>query len=141
MASIKDCIEFANANKLCFLATNENDQPRVRAMGCWFADETGFYFQTGAIKELYKHITDNPKVEACYYKTGPMNGITLRVAGQIEFVNDRKYKEKVLSDRPFLKDMGLTPDSKGLIIFKIAHGEAHFWTMENNLKPKEMIEF
>jgi uncharacterized pyridoxamine 5'-phosphate oxidase family protein len=35
---IQDCIKFANANSICSLATVENDQPRVRILGFWFAD-------------------------------------------------------------------------------------------------------
>ena len=141
MTNINKCIEFTNENKLCYLATLENDQPRVRAMGFWFADQTGFYFQTGAIKELHKQLKNNPKVEACFYKPDKMMGTMLRIAGKIEFVDDKKLKEKVLQERPFLKSMGLSSDSPGLIIFRIAHGEAHFWTMETNLKPKEKIVF
>ena len=65
----------------------------------------------------------------------------LRISGKVEFLNDIVLKEKVLNDRPFLKSFGLTIESPGLIIFRIAHGEAHFWTMQNNLKPKEFIQF
>jgi uncharacterized pyridoxamine 5'-phosphate oxidase family protein len=64
-----------------------------------------------------------------------------RVAGETEFVSDRQLKERCLRDRPFLKSFGLTADHPGLIIFRISHGQAHFWTMENNLKPKEIINF
>lgn len=70
-----------------------------------------------------------------------MIGTMMRVAGEVEFINDRAMKEKALIDRPFLKDFGITPDSPQLIIFRIAHGTAHFWTMENNFKPKEYINF
>lgn len=141
MKTIQDCIDFANENKVCFLATTEGDQPRVRALGFWFADETGFYFQTGSIKTMYKQLIVNPKVEACFYHQKGMIGTMLRVAGEIEFISDYKLKERVLIERPFLKEFGLTIESPGLIIFRIAHGEAHFWTMENNLKPKEVIKF
>lgn len=48
---------------------------------------------------------------------------------------------KALNDRPFLKSFGITADSPKLVIFRITHGQASFWTMENNLKPKEYIEF
>jgi pyridoxamine 5'-phosphate oxidase len=136
-----NCIRFANDNKLCYLATVEGDQPRVRALGFWFADETGFYFQTGSVKDMYKQLLQNPKAEACFYKQEGMIGTMLRVAGEIEFINDKTLKERVLNERPFLKEYGLTNDSPGLIIFRISHGQAHFWNMENNLKPKEMIEF
>ena len=141
MKTIKDCIDFANENKVCYLATTEGDQPRVRALGFWFADETGFYFQTGSIKTMYKQLIVNPKVEACFYHREGTIGTMLRVAGEVEFISDYKLKERVLIERPFLKEFGLTIESPGLIIFRISHGEAHFWTMENNLKPKEVIRF
>jgi len=139
--TIQDCIKFANENPICYLASVEKDQPRVRVLGFWFADETGFYFQTASIKELPHQLEHNPKAEVCFYKHEGMLGITLRIAGKTEFINDRALKEKVLKDRPFLKSFGLSVDSPELVIFRIAHGKAHFWTAENNLKPKEIIEF
>jgi pyridoxamine 5'-phosphate oxidase len=141
MNTMKSCIDFANENKLCYVATIEKDQPRVRAMGFWFADETGFYFQTGDVKSLYRQLKDNPKVEVCFFKPDKMTGTTLRISGDAEFVNDRKLKEKVLAERPFLKSFGLTIDSPGLVIFRIPHGQAHYWTMDTNMKPKELISF
>jgi pyridoxamine 5'-phosphate oxidase len=140
---IKNCIDFANEVRLCFLATAEDDQPRVRALGFWYADETGFYFQTGAVKAFYGQLLKNPKTEVCFHKhNGPKStGTTLRIAGEVEFLNDRALKEKVMAERPFLAGFGLNADSPNLIIFRIAHGQAHFWTMEDNLKPKEIIEF
>ena len=139
--NIKDCISFTNQNTLCYLATADGDQPRVRALGFWFADETGFYFQTGSVKEFPHQLEKNPKCEVCFYKHEGMTGTMLRIAGKAEFVDDIRLREKVLIDRPFLKTFGLTIDSPGLIIFKIAHGQAHFWTMADNLKPKQIIEF
>ena len=139
--NIQNCIIFANENPICYLATMENDEPRVRAMGFWFADNTGFYFQSGAIKELYHQLKKNPKTEVCFYKHDKMIGTMLRISGEVEFLNDRSLKEKAVNDRPFLKSFGITVDSPGLIIFRISHGKAHFWTVENNFKPKEIITF
>jgi uncharacterized pyridoxamine 5'-phosphate oxidase family protein len=137
----QDCIKFTNENPICSLATIENDQPRVRLIGFWFADETGFYFQTSTIKEIPNQLKMNPKTEVCFYKHEGMIGTMLRIAGKVEFLNDPKLKEKAFTDRPFLKSFGMTVDSPSLILFRISHGQAHFWTMENNLKPKEIIEF
>jgi pyridoxamine 5'-phosphate oxidase len=139
--AIQDCIKFANENPICSVATVEKDQPRVRILGFWFADESGFYFQTGSIKEITNQLKANPKAEVCFYKHEGMIGTMLRVSGEVEFITDLKFKEKVLADRPFLKSFGLTIDSPGLILFRISHGQAHFWTMVNNLKPKEYITF
>jgi pyridoxamine 5'-phosphate oxidase len=139
--NINDCIRFSNENPICHLATMDGDQPRVRALGFWFADETGFYFQTSSIKEFPHQLKKNPKAEICFYHHEGMIGTMLRISGKVEFIDDLKMREKVLTDRPFLKSFGLTVGSPELILFRIPHGHAHFWTMDRNLKPKEIIEF
>jgi pyridoxamine 5'-phosphate oxidase len=139
--NIHDCINFSNDNPICYLATVEDDQPRVRALGFWFANDTGFYFQTSSIKEFPHQLMKNPKTEICFYKHEGIIGTMLRISGKVEFVDDIKLKEKAFNDRPFLKSFGVTVDSPNLILFRIPHGQAHFWTMDNNLKPKEIIEF
>jgi pyridoxamine 5'-phosphate oxidase len=139
--NIHDCIKFSNENPICYLATADDDQPRVRALGFWFADETGFYFQTSTVKEIPHQLKRNPKTEICFYKHEGMIGTMLRISGNAEFINDIRLREKVLIDRPFLKSFGATVSSPMLVLFRIAHGQAHFWTMENNLKPKEYIKF
>jgi uncharacterized pyridoxamine 5'-phosphate oxidase family protein len=139
--NLQDCIKFTNENPICYLATVENDQPRVRAIGFWFADETGFYFQTSTTKEFTHQLIKNPNTEVCFYRQEGIIGTMLRISGKVEFVDDLKLREKVLEDRQFLKSFGITINSPALVLFRIAHGEAHFWTMENNMKPKEYIEF
>ena len=141
MKSIQDCIKFANENPICFLATVEDDQPRVRALGFWFADKTGFYFQTSTTKNFYRHLKQNPNTEVCFYKHKEMIGTMLRICGKVEFLDDIKLKEKVLEDRPFLKDFGVTAETPGLVVFRIPRGEARFWTMENIFKPRKSIVF
>jgi pyridoxamine 5'-phosphate oxidase len=137
----KDCVDFANDVRVCFLATNDNGQPRVRALGMWYADETGFYLQTSTMKDLYRQLKADPRVELCFWKAGEMSGKMLRVAGNIDFIEDKMMKAKCIADRPFLKSFGLTADSPELIIFKVGKGEAYFWTMQDNFKPRQMIRF
>jgi pyridoxamine 5'-phosphate oxidase len=139
--NILDCIKFTNGNPVCYLATAENDQPRVRALGFWFADDTGFYFQTTSFKEFPQQLKENPKTEICFYKHEGMIGTMLRISGKAEFIDNPELREKAMNDRPFLKSFGLTVDSPKMIIFRIVHGKAHFWTMDKNLAPKEYIDF
>lgn len=139
--NIQDCIKFANENPVCYLATVEGDQPRVRALGLWFADETGFYFQSSTVKDFPHQLKQQAKTEVCFYKHEGMIGTMLRVAGEVEFLDDLALKEKALEDRPFLKSFGLTANSPQLVIFRIAKGQAYIWSMANNLSPKEIIEF
>lgn len=137
----QDCINFTNENPICFLATVEDDQPRVRALGFWFADKSGFYFQTSTTKNFYRHLKQNPNTEVCFYKHKEMIGTMLRIIGKVEFLDDLNLKERVLNDRPFLKAFGITANSSSLIIFRINHGEARFFTMENIFKPRKAIVF
>lgn len=59
--NIKKSIEFANKNPVSWVSSIENDQARVRALGMWFADETGYYFQINAGTDMYKQLQENPK--------------------------------------------------------------------------------
>jgi pyridoxamine 5'-phosphate oxidase len=141
MNGMSECIEFANKNKISFFATAEGNQPRVRALGLWFADATGFYFQIKDGGDLNRQLLANPRAEVCLYEHSNTMGKMLRVSGEVEFLDDRQLRERVLADRPFLRDFGHTADSSRLTIFRIAHGSAHFWTRESAMKPKELIEF
>ncbi len=139
--TLQDCIQFANEHPMCYLASNEENQPRVRMLNFWFADESGFYFQTGDVKEFPHQLKKNPKTEVLFYKSHGMAGMTLRICGEVEFLDDRDLRVKALEDRPFLKQFGLTADTPGLIIFRLAHGEAHTWSMETNMEPKDVLKF
>jgi len=137
----RDCIKFANENPICWVATVDNNKPKVRGLAMWFADESGFYFQTGSIKAIYNQLKSNSNIELCFYKPGDKSGIMLRIAGEAELLDDINLKNRVIKDRPFLKDLGLSPESPNLIIFRVQKGEAYFWNWENNLKAKEIIKF
>ena len=90
---------------------------------------------------MVKQLRENPKTEICFLKHGGNVAETLRITGVVEFIENIDLKKKAIIERPFLKLMGLDFDSPGLIIFKISKGQATFWNMANNLKPKEYIEF
>lgn len=137
----EDCIKLANETPVCYLATVDGDQPRVRAMGFWFADETGFYFILGSFRDMYPQLQANKKVEACFFNPQIGTGTMLRVAGEVKFIDDPNLKKKAMKERPILKESGMTFDDPRVIIVCIAKGEAYFWTRETNLEPKKFIEF
>jgi pyridoxamine 5'-phosphate oxidase len=138
--SFQDCIDFANDIHTCFVATADGDQPRVRAIGLWFADEKGFYFQTETVKAFNKQLMKNKKVEFCFMKDMKV----LRVSGEVEFLTDLSLKERILRERAFLKGLGIDkPDNPLLVVFRVYKGEAYFWTMADNMKESniERIKF
>jgi uncharacterized pyridoxamine 5'-phosphate oxidase family protein len=119
----------------------DGDQPHVRGMLLWFADQTGFYYNTGAMKDLYSQLKANPKVELCFFDPKSKSLQMMRVTGKVEFLNDLEIKKRLVEARPFLKQWNLTAESPGLIVFRVAKGEAFFWTMPTNLEPKKKIRF
>ena len=66
---------------------------------------------------MYGQLQANPKVEVCFWQPDETTGTMMRVAGEVEFLDDPELKEKVLNDRPFLKEFGMTVNHPGLIIF------------------------
>jgi len=128
---LKDCIEFANANPVCFLATEDGDQPRVRTVLMGFADEGGLYFYLLSFKRMTEQVKANPKVEVCYYNNPPSLGEAkhMRVTGVAERVNDPAVIKKAASDRAFLDPLAGQPLEPFIEVWRISHGEAQFWTL------------
>jgi pyridoxamine 5'-phosphate oxidase len=129
----KDCVKFANENNICYLATVDGDQPRVRALRMWYADETGFYFQAQSVKAMCHQLEKNPKVEAYFLSKDTRRA--LRVAGKVRFINDEKIRARCLAERPYIKDFGITgPGDPLLSVFHLYTGEAYFWTRAESMK-------
>jgi len=131
----KDYTEFAEKAHTAYFATVDGNQPRVRPIGLWFADERGFYFFTETVKSFYKQLNANKKVEICFHSDDKV----MRASGEIEFINDIELRAQLLKDMPFLKGLGVEkPDDPLMAVFRIARGEAFFWTMASNMKEAEI---
>ncbi len=137
--TINDVLDFVCENPVCFLATMDGDQPRVRGFVTVLFDDGKLYFTTGAVKSVYRQLMTNPKVELCCCT--PDYQRTLRVAGALEVVDDRTKKQKLIEERDYLK--GLSADDPVFVLLRMPHGKARFWTMADNMKEDqlEVIEF
>jgi uncharacterized pyridoxamine 5'-phosphate oxidase family protein len=107
----------------------------------WYADKTGFYYNTGTIKDLSTQLKANPKVELCFFDPKSKNLEQMRVTGEAQILEDSELKKKLLVDRPFLAQMGFDANSPKLVVFRVAKCPAHFWTWDTNLQPKQFINF
>lgn len=133
---LEDCIKFANENPICYIATEDGSQPRVRAFRMWFADKSGFYFHTGSTKNVCGQLQINPRIEACFCTPGFDR--MMRLTGEVEFLDSIDLKKRLVSERPFLRAIVKGPDDPLLTIFRIPKGEAHFWTMAENMRESEV---
>lgn len=133
------CVKFATGHPMTYIATAEGDQPRVRALMMWFADQTGFYYHTGTPKAVVRQLKKNPKVELCFYKPGDGAGTMMRVTGKVEFLEDAALEERLFQDRPWVKALMKTaPENARLAMFRVAHGDAYFWTMADNMREGDV---
>jgi uncharacterized pyridoxamine 5'-phosphate oxidase family protein len=140
MKTIAEIREFANKNPAAWVATAVSDQPHLRAMAMWFADESGFYFHTGTQKRLSAQLRDNPKVEIGFFNPGDGMGTMqmVRITGKIELVKNPDLEKKLLADRPWLSVIFKAYPNERLVMFRIAHGEAQYWNMGVNCREKEI---
>jgi pyridoxamine 5'-phosphate oxidase len=137
---LQDCTKFATENPVCYVATMDGDQPRVRGFLMWYADESGFYFITFSPKAVHEQLQKNPKVEVCFYNNPPELGDAkqMRVTGQAEFLDDEEVREKAYENRSFLDPMAGQSVRPFTRAFRISTGEAHFWTLADVLKEPEL---
>jgi uncharacterized pyridoxamine 5'-phosphate oxidase family protein len=133
-----EILEFIRKNPLFALATSDENEPHVRMILMYRADEAGIIFVTGENKDLHKQLTSEPKVEMCFYS--PQENKQIRISGTVEELEDQKLKEKVVRDWPFLKEWVDREGYDVLVPYCLKNGKATVWTMETNFKPKEYIQ-
>jgi pyridoxamine 5'-phosphate oxidase len=139
----EDILNLINENPIFHLATVEGDQPRVRAMLIYRADEDGIVFHTGSMRDVYRQIEANPKVELCF--NDDRRGVQVRVWGKLEQVTDSTFKDEIYHHpsraflRPWRETITLHDFHKQFIVYVLRKGSAVWWTMARNFAPKEPI--
>lgn len=84
-----------------YLATVEDDKPRVRPFGTVNIFEGRLYIQTGKIKPVSKQLTANPNAEVCAF----MNGEWIRVSGELVEDDRAEARKAMLDAYPDLRAM------------------------------------
>ena len=98
---MKRVLDFLKKAEVYYLATVEDDQPRVRPFGTVNEFEGKLYIQTGKVKPTSKQLAANPKAEICAFK----DGAWIRVA--CELVEDDRFeaRKSMLDAYPNLRHM------------------------------------
>ena len=135
--------ETLSKNPAFFLATCEGNEPRVRAMALYRADENGIVFHSGPFKDVYKQIEQNPAVQLCFYDAA--NNLQVRVRGRLEKSDDLALKQEIAAhpSRTFMQmwKAGKTEEEffNMFSVFTLKGGIANVWTFMSNFAPKEDI--
>ena len=129
-------IEFIKANNVGALATSVDNQPYLRPHHVHFIKDGKFYFTTANTKKAYKQMKSNPIVE---FMTSSAEYVTVRLRGEVVFVNDMQTKEMIIENCPLVKMGYKTADNPIFEVFYIEHGEAIMSDFSAN--PAEEFKF
>ena len=130
---MKEVQEFLKECGIYYLATVEEDQPRVRPFGTAEIFEDKLYIQTGKKKEVSKQIEKNPKVELCAFKDGKW----LRVTGKLVRDDRIEPKKDMLDKNPNLRGMyNENDDNTEVLYFESATA-----TFSSFTEPPKTINF
>lgn len=113
--------EFLKENPLQYCATVGLDgKPKVRPFQLMYREGGNLYFCTGAKKDVYAELQNNPYLEISVSTMERW----LRIRGRVVWVDDIRAKEKVIAASPLVKSIYKTADNPVLKVFYIAEGEA-----------------
>ena len=93
--------QFLKEAGVYYLATVEDDQPRVRPFGTAHIFEGKLYIQTGKVKPVSKQLAANPRAEICAFH----NGTWVRIAGELVEDDRVEAKKSMLDAYPNLRGM------------------------------------
>ena len=134
----QDILQFITANPAFSLATCEADQPRVRKIQLYRADENGIIFAVGRAKGVCQQLKANPAMEMCFFSAE--NGMQIRITGKAEEIDDLELKKQIVEEYSFLKPWIEAEGYDVLATFTVKDAVASPWTMKTNFKPKQFIE-
>lgn len=110
---MKEVQEFLKECGVYYLATVDNNVPRVRPFGTAEIFEDHLYIQTGKKKDVYKQIEVNNNVEICGFKDGKW----IRIAGKL-IPDDRvEAKKDMLDKNPNLRGMYNELDDNTIVLY------------------------
>ena len=110
---MKTVYDFLKKCKTYYLATVENDQPRVRPFGTIDLFEDKLYIQTGKVKNVSKQMAQNPKIEICAF-----DGNTWIRIEAVAVNDDRtEAKQHMLDNYPELQKMYKADDNNTQVLY------------------------
>jgi uncharacterized pyridoxamine 5'-phosphate oxidase family protein len=101
--NMEDVIGFADAHKYGYLATIDNGKPRVRGFAIMKIEGDTLYFGTHNTGATSMQLREVPHAE--FITNDPKTYTTLRISGDVVFVEDKEIKRKALEADPMMAKM------------------------------------
>ncbi len=117
---LQEIAQILSEAPMCFVATVEGTQPRVRAFQYQFEQDGKFWFCTARDKDVFKQMQANPAVEICAVKP---DMTWLRLTGTMTLADDRAVKQRVLDTQPLIKGIYGSADNPVFASICLEHGD------------------
>ena len=132
MSKVKDeAWNYFKDSQCIFLATSEENQPRVRPVTLICFDKK-FWITTGTNDNKVAQIQKNPKIEFCLMvKKGDGQGY-MRGIGLAKIVKDKKQKEKIARHCDFFSDFWESPDDPDYTLIELFINEIEYLRPDEN---------
>ena len=131
----EEIFEFINKNPEFFLATCDGNEPRVRGIRLYQADDEGIFFNTSKHKSLYGQLLKNPSVEMCFYDC---DCTQVRIRGKVQLMEGLKYKEQMCQKTPQMHSFIM--EGK-IAMFRLTDAKVKVWKMNIDYIPRLMGNF
>lgn len=96
-----------------YLATIDDNKPRVRPFGTMEIYNNHLYIQTGKNKDVFKQIEKNNNVEICAFKDGKW----IRISGKLIIDETKEAKKDMLDKNPNLRSMYDENDDNTVVLY------------------------
>lgn len=130
---MKEVVEFLKKVKVYFLATVEDDQPKVRPFGTINEFEGKLYIQTGKVKPVSKQIDANPKVSISAFD----GDYWIRIEGSLVEDDRVAARKSMLDAYPTLRGRYNENDGN-TVVYYLKNAKA---TIESFKEAKKEFEF
>ena len=130
---MKEVQEFLKECGVYYLATIDNDKPKVRPFGTIEIFHNHLYIQTGKKKDVYKQIERNSNVEICAFKDGKW----IRLEGKLIPDDSIEAKKYMLDKNPELRGMYSEFDDNTIVLYF----ESGIATISSFTESPKVIQF
>lgn len=110
---MKETYEFLKKCGVFYLATIDDDKPRVRPFGAINIFEDKLYIQTGKVKNVSKQIEKNNNIEICSF----IDRKWIRVEAKAVRDDRIEAKASMLDNNPSLKSMYSAEDDNTEVLY------------------------
>ncbi len=121
---MKEVLQFLKDNPTFFLATVDQDRPRVRPFGAVAEWKGKLYLITSNQKKVWEQIKQNPNIELCGMNP---KGEWLRVEAAAVCDSSREAKEHMLQENPNLTSL-YSADDGIMEVFFLQNATATFYS-------------